>query len=283
MRRSRFSSPFSRWRPVNEHSGRRIAAFIAIAFSWAWVWWVLPILLLGNDLGSPIAEMTTFFGTCAPAVAAWTIWWRTSSAREAWRKLGRCLIPSGPWIAWIAPALAIFAVARVASWSQQLWGDPVPASPSLWLILPQLLVMLVAGGGQEEIGWRGWLHPAVRARTGRWQTPFIVGIIWFCWHLPLWWIPGSIQTYVPRLAFAMMLIGLSLLLTQTLEATRGRPAVAIWLHALNNLAAAWLVFITPEDGAMQLGAWVMGIGYLIIGAATMMLRPARKGSSYLNA
>lgn len=160
---------------------------------------------------------------------------------------------------------------------QHRWGDPVPAAPALWLILPQLLIMLIVGGGQEEIGWRGWLQPAVRARTGRWQTPLVVAAIWFCWHLPLWWTPGAIQNYLPMPTFAMMIVGMSLLLARTLEATNGRPAVAIWLHALNNLAAGWLIFVTPAHGAAQPGSWAMGISYVAVGVGAMLVRPVTPG------
>lgn len=260
-------------------SPARIGTFLAIAFGWAWAWWMLSILLLENDPGSPFAAATDFLGTCGPAVAAWTMWRRSGSTREAWRTLGRCLIPAGPWIAWVVASLAVLAVVTVASWSQRLWGDPVPAAASPWLVVPQLLVMLVAGGGQEELGWRGWLQPALRARAGRWRAPLILGVIWFCWHLPLWWTPGAIQTYVPMPAFAMFTVGFSLLLARTLEVTHGRPAIAIWLHALNNLAASFLIFITPQAEATQVGSWVLGAGYLVIGMAAMLRRPARTAAA----
>lgn len=139
--------------------------------------------------------------------------------------------------------------------------------------MPHLVIQLFVGGGQEEIGWRGWLQPALRDRTGRLWAPLIVGVIWFCWHLPLWWMPGSIQTYMPMPAFAMMILGMSLLLARALEMTKGRPAVAIWLHALNNLAATWLVFVTPVVGAAQPGSWAMGCLYLVVGSVAMLIRP----------
>jgi membrane protease YdiL (CAAX protease family) len=259
---------------MSARSTPQIVPFIAIAYGWAWMWWVLSIILLNHDAASPLAVATTFFGTCAPVVAAWVSWWRASGSREASRKLGRCVRPSGSWGAWSLPTLAILVVLSTASWVQHCWGDPVPAAPALWLILPQLLLMLVAGGGQEEIGWRGWLQPALRARTGRWAAPLIVGVIWFCWHLPLWWMPGSSQAYLPMPAFAMMTVGMSLLMARTLEATNGRPAVAIWLHAINNLAAGWLVFFTPDIGAAQPGSWAMGIAYILAGVIAMLIRPA---------
>lgn len=100
----------------------RIVVFTAIAFGWAWLWWAISIILLREAVASPTAALTTFFGTCAPVVAAWVLWWRASGPRQAWRKLGRCLLPSGPWVAWTLPALAILSVITAAAWVQQRLG-----------------------------------------------------------------------------------------------------------------------------------------------------------------
>lgn len=262
-------------RRLTESGAPRIAAFVVLAYGWAWLWWAFSIVLLHGSPEAPIAAVSTFLGTCAPLVAAWVMWWRASGARGAWRRLGRCLVPSGPWSTWAIPALAIVVVLAAAAGVQQRLGGQVPASPALWLIAPMLLIQLVVGGGQEEIGWRGWLQPALRERRGRLLAPLAVGAIWFCWHLPLWWMPGSIQTFIPMPAFAMMTVGLSLLQARALEMTGGRAAVAIWLHALNNLAATWFVFVTPVVDAAQPGSWVMGCLYLLVGVTAMLVRGRR--------
>lgn len=253
-----------------------VVKFIAVAFTWAWGWWGLSILLSDN----PSAEgVTTFLGTCSPLVAAWVTWWRSEGASGAWRRIGRCLRPSGGWSTWVPPSLAVLAVLGTASWVQHQWGETPPSAPALWMLAPQLAIMLTVGGGQEEIGWRGWLHPRLRTRFGLWTTPLLVGSIWFCWHLPLWWMPGSIQTHIPMVTFAMMTIGLSMLMARALETSKGGAAVAIWLHALNNLAAGWFIFITPTVGAAQPGAWAMGIGYLVLGAIAMAIPEAERATA----
>ena len=46
------------------------------------------------------------------------------------------------------------------------------------------VVVAVIGGIGEEIGWRGFLGPALEARYGRFRGTLIVGVIWAYWHLP---------------------------------------------------------------------------------------------------
>ena len=37
----------------------------------------------------------------------------------------------------------------------------------------------------EEIGWRGYLYPALRERFSLVQTHVLLGLIWSIWHLPI--------------------------------------------------------------------------------------------------
>ena len=37
----------------------------------------------------------------------------------------------------------------------------------------------------EEIGWRGYLYPALRGRFSIVQTHVLLGLIWSLWHLPI--------------------------------------------------------------------------------------------------
>lgn len=42
----------------------------------------------------------------------------------------------------------------------------------------------------EEVGWRGFLYPQLKARFGRKKGLILGGIIWGAWHWPLIWLTG---------------------------------------------------------------------------------------------
>ncbi|MDE5768869.1 MAG: CPBP family intramembrane metalloprotease [Oscillospiraceae bacterium] len=55
-----------------------------------------------------------------------------------------------------------------------------------------LLTILLAST-IEELGWRGYGEDAVGAYHSWFTESIIFGCIWACWHLPLFWIPGTYQ------------------------------------------------------------------------------------------
>nr|WP_272950553.1 CPBP family intramembrane glutamic endopeptidase [Ornithinimicrobium pratense] len=154
---------------------------------------------------------------------------------------------------------------------QAFAGSP-PEAPALWFIIPALVAMAIVGGGQEEIGWRGVLQPALTWHLGRWAGAVLAGVVWFCWHLPLWWTPGAVQQHIPMAAFAAFCIGFSLLVQRGFEVTGGSVLLAVWLHALNNASAVWLVFYSSASNQPPIGSWVLGTAYLAVGIVVMMAR-----------
>lgn len=43
----------------------------------------------------------------------------------------------------------------------------------------------------EELGWRGYGEDAVGSYHTWFKESIIFGCIWACWHLPLFWVPGT--------------------------------------------------------------------------------------------
>nr|WP_281023941.1 CPBP family intramembrane glutamic endopeptidase [Mobilicoccus pelagius] len=78
-------------------------------------------------------------------------------------------------------------------------GSPVGPAQAVGLValtaVAGLLVTCVLALG-EEIGWRGWLWPALRP-LGRLRAAAAGGVIWAMWHLPIVLI-GHNYTGAPR-------------------------------------------------------------------------------------
>lgn len=53
-----------------------------------------------------------------------------------------------------------------------------------------ILFITLVNGGQEELGWRGYLQPVLQEPLQQDQASIIIGIIWGVWHLPFYVFSG---------------------------------------------------------------------------------------------
>ena len=68
------------------------------------------------------------------------------------------------------------------------------------------LPLYIIGGGFEEIGWRGYLQPKLENMTNYLTSVLIVGVVWSVWHLPLWFIAGTVQSALPFMYTVLAII-----------------------------------------------------------------------------
>jgi membrane protease YdiL (CAAX protease family) len=72
----------------------------------------------------------------------------------------------------------------------------------LFLILPVFLYVVILGGPLgEEFGWRGFALPHLEQRIHPAAAVILLGVVWGLWHLPLFWIEGTVQQQTPLAAF----------------------------------------------------------------------------------
>ena len=150
------------------------------------------------------------------------------------------------------------------------------------LVIGTFLSLLSALG--EEIGWRGFMVPALYERLGLNKTLLISSLFWCCWHLPLLigggYMPGTPLWYqLPAFVLCIFPVGVMAGLL-TLESGSVWPAA--FLHAAHNnydqmvfqviTAGASKMFFVSETGLLTiLCAWAL---------ATILYIRARKQAKY---
>jgi len=141
----------------------------------------------------------------------------------------------------------------------------------------------------EEIGWRGFLYPQLKAGFGRRKGWLLGGVIWGAWHWPLIWLigyeygaaTGNGAGYAGFPVTGMLLFCVTTAAWGILHDWLYEKSGSIWvpslLHGAINAAAALplTVCLTDTGSARLLGPAPMGIiaalPFLLI-AAVLLLR-----------
>lgn len=99
--------------------------------------------------------------------------------------------------------LAVFMVWRLVVFYVN--GDLLNSRP-LYYLVPYLMIQILFQGGFEEPGWRGFFQPYFENKYNFIIATIFVSIIWFSWHLPLWFIPGSTQSKISFIIFYLQIL-----------------------------------------------------------------------------
>jgi len=259
--------------------------FFVVTFLWSWAVLVPCAILINTGMMpqvSPLYSMMeipiAFLAILGPAIGA-LVSLRTINGKGAvTNHLKSFLSLKFGWKVW----LSIFLISGLSTFLPwiipEFFGEGrIPPMLRNVLIFPlYLLVSTFITGGQEEIGWRGYILPFLEKRFGLIMGSLVLGLVWATWHIPLWFIPGSSQSYMNFFAFLLSCIGVSFILSWVREASGNRLLSCLIAHgAINSFAVLFPVFITDND-ANQVRFWIFCILKFIIGIVMVVTRTRRR-------
>lgn len=149
-------------------------------------------------------------------------------------------------------------------------------------------IILVLGGPLgEEIGWRGVLQPLLHRKLSPFAASFVIALIWFGWHVPLFWLEGAAQKGGSILHFLTSTTAFSFLFTWLYLRTQGSLFLAVLFHTAVNFVSAVLapglvLAWQKEDFSGVLLLAVFGAAavlFVVLGRKEFFRKPARPAAA----
>jgi hypothetical protein len=270
---------------------KSLFAFFTLTYAVTWAFWFGASELSGGlaesgRLRPGLATLLFYAGVFAPALVAiaMTAYSRGSVGLRA------LLLPLFRWrvgLRWYVFAMTYLAAVKVATAVvHRVAAGEWPAFG--WQGLPLMLAATVGStliGGQagEEIGWRGYALPRLTERFGLAGASVILGVIWACWHLPLFFVPGTTTTGQSFPLYLVQVTALSVAIAWLYARSNGSLLLVMLMHAaINNtrniVPAVARDPANPLTPAAPLLGWITA-ALLWIGAAYFIVRMIRLESS----
>lgn len=214
----------------------RIASFLLVTYAFTWT--IQAYLVVTGMEASWTLSILAGFGGFGPPVGAAVVVWASGGSLRAW--FGQFLqwhVGAKWWLLALGLPLVILAAGSALF---VLVGGPVDVSalPSPLIYLFVLAWGTIWGGGQEELGWRGFMLPLLQDRYSALVSSLFVGAAWTLWHLPLLLNANTTHGGWPlsqQLLWGATIFAGSILWTWMYNSTGSVLAVAVFHAGINSM------------------------------------------------
>lgn len=221
--------------PDDSLGPRTLVAFVLMTFGLSWgpmgLYFGVPAIA---ELIGPVGNTHPLFflAVYAPAISAFVLVLLRGGFTGLRQFLSRLLLwrVSVGWWAFLLVGVPLLYVAGAAIGGKPIWPD----LPSLGAVVAAMLLMLFLGP-VEEFGWRGFAQPLLQRYFAPLWAALGLGLVWGVWHLPAFYLGGTVQSSWSFLPFVLGSVAVSVIMAALLNDARGSILLPVLLHfQLNN-------------------------------------------------
>ncbi len=228
--------------------------YFVLALGWSWLFWI-PVAVSGLDVSESPGIVLLAIGILGPAVSAVLLnllLGDNADRRDYWTRLTnfRGITPR-----WYATVLLVPPLCSVLAILQALLieGSIPPLDAAIGYlahpgrIIPFAVLILLYGPLPEEMGWRGYALDRLQRRWNALVSSLILGLIWSIWHMPLFFMRGTLMSDVFPLWSARFWVAMvpgiltgAVLMTWVYNNTGRSTLAAVLLHFMMNFTGEFL-------------------------------------------
>ncbi|GAA1151192.1 CPBP family intramembrane glutamic endopeptidase [Nesterenkonia lutea] len=214
---------------------RGLSGFFAITFAVSWlIWWLGPLAAPGSSATMPLV----IAGSFGPAIAAVVVTACLEGRAGIKSLFGRYLPKRQGGIRPFLLGLVVFGVLLASGGVALLAGASLEVEglrAGLIALPGSIILIALVGGGNEELGWRGFALPRLQAVMPPVIANIMLGVIWAVWHAPLW----SMATSQSEMSFpisVLMVVAISIVLGFIFNVAGGGLLAVVAAHTAVNAA-----------------------------------------------
>ena len=271
---------------------RNVIRYLISTFLFSWILWIpsvlenFGIISYGSDTVSNAIYFTTLIiGAFGPAFGAFIALRKENLSFKTHLKRIKSFEGIKKWGIYL---IIILAIPLMINGFSHLIGkvfqlaiplSPLPNDP--WFMpylmyLPYLLFVSILGGGQEEIGWRGYLQGELQKQYSPEITSLIIGFFWGFWHTPLYFMIWDTHNITPYIGFILMTMAISFVFSYIYEKSKGNLLIMILFHGSCNAAhVLFYLFYDELPASGQYLYWIY-VAMNIIAALIVVVLWSRK-------
>jgi membrane protease YdiL (CAAX protease family) len=220
-------------------------SFAIKTFVFSWVVWI-PVIFFNLDTVDNTAGMLIFLlGGFGPTIFGFYELFVKADRKGKAEFLSRLLSFKRVGIKWLIITLLfyplVFALSALIDYifitdtlpQADRLNEMIRGGASLFLL--NTIYILLLGPVAEEVGWRGYLLDKTQAAVSPLKATLLVGLVWWAWHIPLFFMPSTLHGSQGLLSFFsfgyfITVMGYSFLFTWLFNNTNKSILVPILAH-----------------------------------------------------